>query len=100
MEFLHLLLMGKLKKKEILFFFITDNRGNYDFPNSVFHNIEFNYTVDDKLLNIQGDDKSVINGDWILTYLGNNKLSFRKGLASNMEYYTLELTKDDSSKKN
>lgn len=84
---------GIESQHNVVIYFTTDSRGNYDFPEDIVHNIEFNYIVDGNLLSIGGVNLSPMNGDWMLIDMNKDKLSFKKGLASSSKYYNLELSK-------
>lgn len=79
-------------------YFTTENRGSYSFSTSFVSSFNFNYIVDDKLLNIKSEKNNngyvkIMTGDWILTEMKNDKLSFTKGIVSDENYCIMKLTK-------
>lgn len=80
---------------QVTFYFTSENRGSHDFSNRPLYAFQrdFSYTVDDKVLTVEGREEVNTTGDWILLYIKNNALSFRKDLTSDNSYYILELRK-------
>jgi hypothetical protein len=79
----------------VTFYFTTENRGSHDFSNRPLYAFQrdFTYTIDDKVLIIEGREEVNTTGDWILLHITDNTLSFRKDLTNDYNYCTLELRK-------
>lgn len=80
-------------------YFLTENRGSFSFNSSLVSSFNFNYIVDDKLLRIECAKTSneyveIMSGDWILTEIKNDKLSFIKGIVNDKNHYIIKLIKD------